>query len=76
MTAGMPRLRIAGSAPERTVEQPQNEVEAGIPADAGAEVKARRERESLRQQLDEAVKAENFEKAIELRDQLRKLDDQ
>ena len=47
------------------------ESEMKIPADAGEEVRRRRELDALRQQLDEAVKAENFEKAISLRDQIK-----
>ena len=34
----------------------------------------RREKEALRFQLEEAVKSENYEKAIELRDKLRDMD--
>ena len=34
----------------------------------------RREKEALRFQLEEAVKQENYEKAIELRDKLREMD--
>ena len=34
----------------------------------------RREKEALRCQLEEAVKQENYEKAIELRDKLREMD--
>ena len=45
--------------------------ETKIPADAGEEVRRRRELDALRQQLDEAVKAEDFEKAITLRDQIK-----
>lgn len=48
--------------------------ERSIPIDAGEDVKARREIEALRAQLDEAVQAEDFEKAIELRDRIRGLE--
>lgn len=76
---GAPRLRLRSAEPEVRQQavpqaQPQTQAEASIPTDAGADVKARRARESLRQQLDEAVKAENYEKAIELRDQLRAME--
>lgn len=80
MAPSMPRLRLGCAQPareqtQRSAEPPQTQAEASIPSDAGAEIKSRREREQLRHRLDEAVKAENFEKAIELRDQLRKLDE-
>ena len=70
MAPVLPRISIVVGDPE-TRSRPQSEAEAKIPADAGAEVKARRELEALRSQLAEAVKAEDFEKAIELRDKIR-----
>lgn len=70
MAPVLPRISIVVGNPE-TRSRPQSEAEAKIPADAGAEVKARRELEALRSQLAEAVKAEDFEKAIELRDKIR-----
>lgn len=48
--------------------------ERKIPSDAGAEIRARRELVSLRHKMDEAVKSENFEKAIELRDAIKQLE--
>jgi protein arginine kinase activator len=42
-----------------------------IPADAGAEIKAKRELTALKSQLESAVKAEDFEKAVELRDKIK-----
>ena len=50
------------------------ESETKIPTDAGEEVRRRRELDALRQQLDEAVKSEDFEKAISLRDQIKALE--
>lgn len=73
MAPTMPVYRIAAPASARQAA-PMSEAEAKVPEDAGEDVKRRREREALRAQLDEAVAAENFEKAIELRDQLKKLD--
>ncbi len=60
------RRRIAQqqSAPQET---------HNIPADAGEDVRRRRETEALRQQLDAAVREENYERAIELRDEIRRL---
>jgi len=70
MAPVLPRIQFVIGEP-RTQSRPQSEAETKIPEDAGAEVKARRELEALKAQLAEAVKAEDFEKAIELRDQIR-----
>ena len=48
--------------------------EASIPVDAGEEIKARRELAALKTQLEQAVKDENYEKAIELRDRIKALE--
>ena len=45
-----------------------------IPEDAGEEIRAKRELHSLKNQLEDAIKAENFEKAAELRDKIRGLE--
>ena len=68
-----PRLYAVLPNPRREAE-PLSEAETKVPADAGEDVKARREREALKAQLDEAVQAEDFERAIALRDQLRRLE--
>ena len=59
----------------RRIAQQQSapEEKHNIPADAGEDVRRRREAEALRQQLDAAVKEENYERAIELRDEIRRL---
>ena len=72
MTAALPQIHIVVGQPEAA--QPVSETEQKIPEDAGEEVKARREIDALKHQLQEAVAAENFEKAIELRDQLKALE--
>ncbi|MBQ9411717.1 MAG: UvrB/UvrC motif-containing protein [Oscillospiraceae bacterium] len=54
----------------RRLSRPLSEAESKIPADAGEEVRARRETEALRQQLADAVAAEDYELAASLRDQL------
>ena len=74
MAPALPRFVIGEPQQPQRERSAMSEAETKVPEDAGADVKARREREALRHQLDEAVAAENFEKAIELRDQLRKLD--
>ena len=67
------RMMMTQAAP-RTRTSPQSEAEMKVPADAGEDVKKRREREALKQQLREAVEKEDFETAITLRDQINKMD--
>jgi len=75
MAPALPRINIVIGEPETKKERaPLSEAEQKIPADAGEEVKTRRQISALKHQLHEAVKAENFEKAIELRDQLKELE--
>ena len=75
MAPALPRIRIVVDEPKtETARAPLSETEQKIPADAGEEVKSRREIAALRHQLREAVKAEDFEKAIELRDKLKELE--
>jgi len=75
MAPTLPRINIVVGDPESEKEHaPLSEAEQKIPADAGEEVKSRREIAALKHQLREAVRAENFEKAIELRDKLKKLE--
>ena len=62
------------AAPEQAAEAAQTEAEAKIPTDAGEAVKAERELKALRSRLQQAVEAEDFEQAIELRDKIRKLE--
>lgn len=66
----MPKLHFVIGEPEQKAE----ETKAAEDAAVDPELKARREREALKQQLDAAVREENFEKAIELRDKLREMD--
>ncbi len=70
MTRSAPRVKYAVGSPEQTVQS------AGgvIPEADAADIRARREKGALRHQLDEAVKAEDFERAAQLRDQLRALE--
>ena len=56
--------RTAGTEPEA----------AKIPENAGDELKSRRELIALKHQLKAAVRDENFERAIELRDKIRGLE--
>ena len=72
MAPALPRLVVA--EPRRSESAPMSEAETKVPADAGEDVKARRARAALKAELDEAVKVEDFEKAIELRDKIRKFE--
>lgn len=69
MAPSLPRIEIVLDRPEAAEES-----ESRIPADAGSEIKLRREIAELKYKLGEAVEAEDFEKAIELRDRLRELE--
>lgn len=70
MTRSAPRVDLVVGSPEQTAQS------AGgvIPEADAADIRARREKGALRHQLDEAVKAEDFERAAQLRDQLRALE--
>ena len=77
MAPVLPRIELVFRQPQAQTETehtPLSEAEAKIPEDAGEEVKARREVEALKAQLAAAVQAEDFEKAIELRDKLKELE--
>ena len=76
MSQAVPRMNFFIGAPQRTQAKPQSEAETKVPADAGEEVKARREREALKQQLQEAVEKEDYETAITLRDRLKRMEAQ
>jgi protein arginine kinase activator len=53
-------------------QSPGNEIL--IPADAGDEIKSKRELSALKYQLEAAVEAEDFEKAVQIRDIIRKME--
>ena len=75
MVPVLPRIELVVGQPQTAAEPaPLSDAEAKIPADAGQEVRSRREIASLKHQLREAVRAEDFEKAIELRDKLKELE--
>ena len=64
----LPRIEIGIVEPEKTEEKQ----EAGAEKDEA--LNRRRELNALRHQLREAVRAENYEKAIELRDKIKELE--
>lgn len=75
MAPVLPRIELVMGRPQPAAETvPLSEAESKIPADAGQEVKSHREIAALKHQLREAVRAEDFEKAIELRDKLKELE--
>ncbi len=69
-----PHVEIGRMEPEAEQSEAQSEAEAGIPKDVGTELRQRRELLSLKHQLRQAVRAEDFEKAIELRDKIREIE--
>ena len=69
-----PHIEIGRVEPEAEQGEAQTQAEAGIPQDAGEELKQRRELLSLKHQLRQAVRAEDFEKAIELRDKIKEIE--
>lgn len=72
-TLTLPRINIQVGDPEASTDT-REEKSDNIPEDAGGEVKSRRELVSLKHQLKAAIKAEEFEKAAELRDKIRELE--
>lgn len=63
-----------GAPVEHTAAPPTEQSAARIPADAGADVKKRRELNRLRNEMRAAVKSESFERAAELRDQIYRME--
>lgn len=72
----LPQFRLAvEEAPHKATECSECEKDnAGIPLDAGEEIRSKRELSSLKHQLESAVKNEEFEKAAELRDKIREME--
>lgn len=71
----LPRIEIGMLRPEEKTESAEEKpAEAETQSEENAELSRRREMNALRHQLREAVHAENYEKAIELRDKLRELE--
>lgn len=61
-------------APPQAADIKPSPKENRIPADAGEEIKRRRELNKLRSEMDTAVKSEDFEKAASLRDEIYRLE--
>ena len=73
MAPAFPRVRIVLDGGERSAAPVRESAEKKIPEDMGEEVRLAREKAALKAQLEDAVKAEDYEQAIVLRDALRKL---
>ena len=70
--ASMPlTIGTAVQAPPRTQTEPG---EANIPAEADESLRRRRELNQIRGEMEAAVKADNFERAAELRDEIYRLE--
>jgi len=73
-TMVIPTLMLVPAQKRQVEPEAAEAAETKIPLDAGDEVKARRELVMLRYKLDEAVRTEDFEKAIELRDKIKEIE--
>lgn len=74
MAPAFPRVRLVPDGGKRAAAPVREAAEEKIPEDMGDEVRLARERAALKAQLEDAVKAEDYEQAIVLRDALRKME--
>ena len=74
MAPAMPRIHFVVGDGERSAERPPEDAEAKIPTEMDESIKLEREKAALKAQLENAVKAEDYEQAIVLRDKLRELE--
>lgn len=72
-TLEAPSVNVTVGEPEKATET-EEKVKDNIPKDAGGEFRKKRELFALRHQLRSAVRAEEYEKAAELRDKIRELE--
>ena len=72
-TLEAPSVNVSIGEPEKATET-EEKVKDNIPMDAGEEFRKKRELFALRHQMKAAVRAEEFEKAAELRDKIRELE--
>lgn len=76
MTLPAIRVKVDGDACScgcKTTEKAEKKAD-NIPNEVSAELNAKRELHALKHQLHEAVKAEEYEKAAELRDKIREME--
>lgn len=72
-TMAWPMLNVFMPNPETSTKALDQNTD-NIPEDAGETFRAKREISALRHQMEQAVKAEEFEKAAELRDKIREME--
>ncbi|MEG0778184.1 MAG: UvrB/UvrC motif-containing protein [Oscillospiraceae bacterium] len=72
-TMTLPEVRVFIGDPEKTTSSEGKSAD-NIPEDAGEDIRSRRELHALKNQLKAAIKAEEFEKAAELRDEIHRLE--
>ena len=72
-TLTMPRFALKEQESEASTEAVQEKTD-NIPEDAGEAIRSRRELIALKHQLRNAVRAEDYEKAIELRDKIKDME--
>ncbi len=74
MAPALPRLRFVLGDTEAAPARPMEASETKIPTEVDENVRLQREKAALKAQLEDAVKAEDYEKAIVLRDKLREME--
>lgn len=74
MAPSLPRLRFVIDEGERAKPEPMEASEAKVPDAVDEDARRQREILSLKARLHDAVAAEDYEKAITLRDELRRLE--
>ena len=74
MAPSIPRLRFVIDGGENTAAAPMEASETKIPDAVDEEARRQRELAALKAQLHDAVSAEDYEKAIVLRDKLREME--
>ena len=76
-SVAFPRIRIRLDDPRKTGAVPERAAVSSdekIPEDAGEEIRRKREINALKHQLEQAIRAEEFEKCVELQKQIRELE--
>ena len=74
MAPGLPRLRFFVEEDTPAAPSVGESAESKIPAEMDESVRLEREKCALKARLHDAIAAEDYEKAIVLRDELRRLE--
>lgn len=74
MTPALPRLHFVLDEKDSSPPRHMEESEAKIPSEMDESLRKEREKAALKAQLEDAVKAEDYEQAIILRDKLREME--